>query len=84
MILPYAVRHHAAFILGIGRAINEVMAVLMVTENSRDAFHYLGYCVPSPDRAELGEAPFGALFQALFTLGIILLSLPFDKTRLLN
>ncbi|MCC7302246.1 MAG: phosphate ABC transporter permease subunit PstC [Bacteroidia bacterium] len=66
----------AGAILGIGRAIGETMAVLMVTGNA--AVMPSGILepvrtIPATIAAELGEAPFGGLhFKALFALGCIL------------
>jgi phosphate transport system permease protein len=65
-----------AIILGIGRAIGETMAVLMVTGNAAmipHSFLVPVRTIPATIAAELGEAPYGGLhFQALFALGIIL------------
>jgi phosphate transport system permease protein len=66
----------AAVVLGIGRAIGETMAVLMVTGNAavmpRSLFEPLR-TIPATIAAELGEAPAdGAHYQALFMLGCIL------------
>lgn len=66
----------AAVILGIGRAIGETMAVLMVTGNASNIPHSFlvpARTLPATIAAELGEAPFGGLhFKALFALGIVL------------
>ncbi|MDR1345715.1 MAG: phosphate ABC transporter permease subunit PstC [Bacteroidales bacterium] len=66
----------AAVILGIGRAIGETMAVLMVTGNAAVMLHSLfepARTVPATIAAELGEAPSGgAHYQSLFMLGCIL------------
>lgn len=66
----------AAIILGIGRAIGETMAVLMVTGNASnvpDSFLVPVRTMPATIAAELGEAPFGGLhFKALFAIGIVL------------
>jgi phosphate transport system permease protein len=66
----------AACILGIGRAVGETMAVLMVTGNASVIPHsYLQpvRTIPATIAAELGEASFGGVhFKALFALGIIL------------
>ncbi len=66
----------AAAILGIGRAMGETMAVLMVTGNSAIMPHSLLQpvrTIPATIAAELGEAPFGGMhFKALFALGCIL------------
>ena len=66
----------AAAILGIGRAMGETMAVLMVTGNAAVIPHtFLApvRTIPATIAAELGEAPQGGLhFKALFALGCIL------------
>ncbi|HNS43139.1 MAG TPA: phosphate ABC transporter permease subunit PstC, partial [Taishania sp.] len=66
----------AAIVLGIGRAIGETMAVLMVTGNAAIIPHSLFDSVrtiPATIAAELGEAPAGgAHYQSLFLLGCIL------------
>jgi phosphate transport system permease protein len=66
----------AAAILGIGRAMGETMAVLMVTGNSAIMPNTLLQpvrTIPATIAAELGEAPFGGMhFKALFALGCIL------------
>jgi len=71
----------AAFILGIGRAIGETMAVLMVTGNAAmipATFLEPVRTIPATIAAELGEAPFGGThFKALFALGIILFIITF-------
>ncbi|MDP4277983.1 MAG: phosphate ABC transporter permease subunit PstC [Bacteroidota bacterium] len=82
VVLPYARSGiMAAFILGIGRAIGETMAVLMVTGNAGVMPHsYLEpvRTIPATIAAELGEAPFGGThFKALFALGIILFIITF-------
>ncbi len=65
-----------AAILGIGRAIGETMAVLMVTGNAAIIPHSLFEplrTIPATIAAELGEAPEGgAHYQSLFALGAIL------------
>lgn len=65
-----------AIILGIGRAIGETMAVLMVTGNAAmipHSFLVPVRTIPATIAAELGESPYGGLhFKALFALGIIL------------
>jgi phosphate transport system permease protein len=65
-----------AIILGIGRAIGETMAVLMVTGNAAmipHSFLVPARTIPATIAAELGESPYGGLhFEALFALGIIL------------
>jgi phosphate transport system permease protein len=77
VIVPYSKSGIiAACILGIGRAVGETMAVLMVTGNASVIPHsYLQpvRTIPATIAAELGEAPFGGVhFKALFALGIIL------------
>lgn len=66
----------AAAILGIGRAVGETMAVLMVTGNASIMPHSLLQpmrTIPATIAAELGEAPQGGLhYKALFALGCIL------------
>ena len=66
----------AAVILGIGRAIGETMAVLMVTGNAAVITGSLFLpvrTIPATIAAELGEAPMGGThYQALFVLGCIL------------
>ena len=75
--IPYAKSGiSTAVILGIGRAIGETMAVLMVTGNASNVPHSFlvpARTLPATIAAELGEAPFGGLhFRALFALGIVL------------
>lgn len=77
VIVPYASSGiMAAVVLGIGRAIGETMAVLMVTGNAAVMPHSLFQSVrtiPATIAAELGEAPAGgAHYQSLFLLGCIL------------
>ncbi len=77
IILPYSISGiTAAAILGIGRAIGETMAVLMVTGNAAVIPHSIlepVRTIPATIAAELGEAPQGGLhFKALFALGCIL------------
>ena len=66
----------AAVVLGIGRALGETMAVLMVTGNSAIVPHGLlepVRTIPATIAAELGEAPNGGVhYEALFLLGCIL------------
>ena len=67
---------HSAVVLGIGRAIGETMAVLMVTGNAAvipTSFFEPVRTIPATIAAELGEAPAGgAHYQALFMLGAVL------------
>ena len=77
VILPYSSSGiTAGAILGIGRAIGETMAVLMVTGNAAIIPHSLLQpvrTIPATIAAELGEASQGGLhYEALFTLGCIL------------
>jgi phosphate ABC transporter, permease protein PstC len=77
VIIPYASSGiSAAVVLGIGRAIGETMAVLMVTGNAALIPHTLFEpvrTIPATIAAELGEAPAGgAHYQTLFMLGCIL------------
>jgi len=77
VIIPYAASGiSAAVVLGIGRAIGETMAVLMVTGNAAvmptTLFEPIR-TIPATIAAELGEAPAGgAHYQSLFLLGCIL------------
>ena len=77
VIMPYASSGIiAAIVMGVGRAIGETMAVLMVTGNSAvipDSLLTPVRTIPATIAAELGEAPVGgAHYQALFMLGCIL------------
>lgn len=77
VIIPYAGSGiSAAVVLGIGRAIGETMAVLMVTGNAAVMPHSLFEpvrTIPATIAAELGEAPAGGPhYQALFMLGCVL------------
>ena len=77
VIVPYASSGiMAAVVLGIGRAVGETMAVLMVTGNAALMPHSLFQSVrtiPATIAAELGEAPAGgAHYQSLFLLGCLL------------
>lgn len=77
VVIPYAKPGiSAAVVLGIGRAIGETMAVLMVTGNAAaiptSIFNSVR-TIPATIAAELGEAPAGGThYQALFLLGCIL------------
>ena len=68
-------------VLGIGRAVGETMAVLMVTGNAAVMPHSILEplrTIPATIAAELGEAPSGgAHYQALFLLGVILFFITF-------
>ncbi|MBA3970719.1 MAG: phosphate ABC transporter permease subunit PstC [Bacteroidetes bacterium] len=77
VIIPYSISGiTAGAILGIGRAIGETMAVLMVTGNAAVIPHSIlepVRTIPATIAAELGEAPNGGMhYQALFALGCIL------------
>ncbi|MBK8586732.1 MAG: phosphate ABC transporter permease subunit PstC [Bacteroidetes bacterium] len=77
VVIPYSMSGiSAAAILGIGRAIGETMAVLMVTGNAAVMPKSLLQpvrTIPATIAAELGEAPAGGVhYQALFALGCIL------------
>jgi phosphate transport system permease protein len=77
VIIPYSISGiSAAVVLGIGRAIGETMAVLMVTGNAAIIPHTLlepVRTIPATLAAELGEAPAGgAHYRALFLLGCVL------------
>ncbi len=78
----------AAVILGIGRAVGETMAVLMVTGNASvvpRTFLEPVRTIPATIAAELGEAPFGGThFKALFALGIILFLMTFIFNALVS
>lgn len=77
VVIPYAKSGiSAAVVLGIGRAIGETMAVLMVTGNAAvmpGSIFDSVRTIPATIAAELGEAPVGGPhYQALFLLGCIL------------
>lgn len=77
VVIPYSASGiSAAVVLGIGRAMGETMAVLMVTGNAAVMPHSLFEpvrTIPATIAAELGEAPAGgAHYQSLFLLGCIL------------
>ena len=77
VIIPYSISGiSAAVVLGIGRAIGETMAVLMVTGNAAvipTTLFEPVRTIPATIAAELGEAPHaGVHYGALFVLGCIL------------
>jgi phosphate transport system permease protein len=77
VVIPHSISGiTAGAILGIGRAIGETMAVLMVTGNAAVIPHSLlepVRTIPATIAAELGEAPAGGLhYKSLFALGCIL------------
>lgn len=77
IVIPFASSGiTAAVILGIGRAIGETMAVLMVTGNAAVVPHSMlepMRTIPATIAAELGEAAKGSLhYDALFALGCVL------------
>lgn len=77
VVIPYSISGiTAAAVLGIGRAIGETMAVLMVTGNAAVMPTTLLEpirTIPATIAAELGEAPTGGThYEALFLLGCIL------------
>jgi phosphate transport system permease protein len=83
VVIPYSASGiTAGAILGIGRAIGETIAVLMVTGNAA--------VIPAPletipTAAELGEAPNGGLhYEALFALGCILFIITFGINMLVE
>lgn len=77
VIIPYSISGiMSAIVLGIGRAIGETMAVLMVTGNAAvipTSFFEPVRTIPATIAAELGEAPAGgAHYESLFLLGAVL------------
>lgn len=77
VIIPFSISGiTAGAILGVGRAIGETMAVLMVTGNAAIIPHSIlepMRTIPATIAAELGEAAKGGLhYKALFALGCIL------------
>lgn len=77
VILPHSISGiMAAVVLGIGRAIGETMAVLMVTGNAAVMPHSLlepVRTIPATIAAELGETDAGGVhYQSLFMLGCVL------------
>lgn len=80
VVLPYSLSGiSAAVVLGIGRAIGETMAVLMVTGNAAIIPHSVFEpvrTIPTTIAAELGEVPAdSAHYQSLFMLGCILFAI---------
>ena len=77
VVIPYSISGiTSGVVLGIGRAVGETMAVLMVTGNAAVIPHSILEplrTIPATIAAELGEAPAGgAHYQALFLLGVVL------------
>ena len=77
VVMPYSISGiTSGVVLGIGRAVGETMAVLMVTGNAAVIPHSILEplrTIPATFAAELGEAPAGgAHYQALFLLGVVL------------
>ena len=77
VVIPYSISGiTSGVVLGIGRAIGETMAVLMVTGNSAIIAHSILQplrTIPATIAAELGEVSAGSPhYQVLFLLGIIL------------
>lgn len=77
VVVPYSKSGlSAAVVLGIGRAVGETMAVLMVTGNAAvmpSSLFESVRTIPATIVAELGEVPMGSThYQALFLLGCIL------------
>ncbi len=85
VVIPYSISGiTSGVVLGIGRAIGETMAVLMVTGNAAvipTTILEPLRTIPATIAAELGEAPAGgAHYQSLFLLGVVL----FFITLLIN
>lgn len=77
VVIPYSISGiTSAVVLGIGRAIGETMAVLMVTGNAAiipTSIFEPVRTIPATIAAELGEAPAGgAHYETLFLLGAVL------------
>ena len=77
VVMPYSISGiTSGVVLGIGRAVGETMAVLMVTGNAAVIPHSILEplrTIPATIAAELGEAPAGgAHYGALFMLGVVL------------
>jgi phosphate transport system permease protein len=89
VVIPYSASGiTAGAILGIGRAIGETMAVLMVTGNAAVIPHTFlkpVRTIPATIAAELGEAANGGLhYEALFALGCILFIITFGINMLVE
>ena len=85
VVIPFSVSGiTSGVVLGIGRAIGETMAVLMVTGNAAvipTTILEPLRTIPATIAAELGDAPAGgAHYEALFLLGVVL----FFITMLIN
>ena len=85
VVIPFSISGiTSGVVLGIGRAIGETMAVLMVTGNAAvipTTILEPLRTIPATIAAELGEAPAGgAHYEALFLLGVVL----FFITMLIN
>lgn len=77
VVIPYSISGiTSGVVLGIGRAVGETMAVLMVTGNAAvipTSILEPLRTIPATIAAELGEAPAGgAHYEALFLLGVVL------------
>lgn len=77
VVVPFSISGiTSGVVLGIGRAIGETMAVLMVTGNAAVVPSTILEplrTIPATIAAELGEAPAGgAHYQSLFLLGVVL------------
>lgn len=77
VVIPFSISGiTSGVVLGIGRAIGETMAVLMVTGNAAvipTSILEPLRTIPATIAAELGEAPSGGVhYQALFMLGVVL------------
>lgn len=77
VVIPYSISGiTSGVVLGIGRAVGETMAVLMVTGNAVVIPHTILEplrTIPATIAAELGEAPAGGPhYEALFLLGVVL------------
>lgn len=82
VVVPFSISGiSSGVVLGIGRAIGETMAVLMVTGNAAvipTTILEPLRTIPATIAAELGEAPSGgAHYEALFLLGVLLFFITF-------